>query len=112
MRAFHIAGCADGLGTPPARGVERSVVSDPQQPGTERTVAAKAFEPVIGPQEGVLDDVVGLVGPNHTCRHPEHHFTVSLDERAERRLVTRPGPVDQLTVGVCGALHGSNPGRR
>ena len=78
--------------------VERRVVGDPQEPRAERGVAAKVLEPVEGAQEGVLTDVLRLVGPDDPGGDPDHDRAVAVDELLERAQLAARGAPDELGV--------------
>ena len=53
-----------------------------------------------GPQEGVLADVLGLVGSHHASGDAEDDIRVALHELAESAQVAAAGPVDEITIRV------------
>lgn len=56
-----------------------------------------------GAQECVLGDVVRDIVADHARRDAVHDGAVALYERPERRGISRPGFLDELSVGVHGA---------
>jgi hypothetical protein len=52
----------------------------------------------VGPEEGLLGDVLGLGGvPQHAEREPIDAVLLGTDELLERRAVARAEPVDELS---------------
>ena len=82
--------------------VEAGVGGDPVQPGAQGRPALELLEVPPRPQEGLLDEVLGLVDRTEhaVAVHPQL-AAVALDEARERRLVAGPGGGDDGVVSVC-----------
>ncbi len=86
--------------------LQAPVGDDAVQPGRERAVAPEAGKPLPGLDEGILGDILGIVGVGeHAQGDPVDAALVALDEHLERTKVTPSGPGDQVGV-VELLLHG------
>jgi hypothetical protein len=63
--------------------IDRAVVRDVQQPRAKRRLAAPAREPVVGAQERVLGDVLGVVVAGDARGDTQHDVAVALDQSLE-----------------------------
>jgi hypothetical protein len=88
---------------PPRDRVQAGVGSDPVEPRSQRASALHAGETLPGPQECVLEGILGVV---KRAQHPVavglELPLVRLDEVAKRVLVAVPGDVEQLLLR-CGS---------
>ena len=77
-------------------GVQRRVGGDLEQPRPDRTAAFEARQGAPGPQQGVLDGVLGVVdGGQHPVTVSLQLGPVNLDQVPKGVLVTAPGRVEQ-----------------
>ena len=83
----------------PAVDVVGGVDGHPDQPGTE-AVGLELRRPNEGAQEGLLDDVGGVLGfAEQAEAHAVQRILVALDEHGEGVAVTPPAPLEERGVG-------------
>jgi hypothetical protein len=107
---------------PPAapQRVQAGVGGDLVQPGPEPGAALEAPAPPPGAQEGLLDQVLGLLErAEHPVAVDVQLAAVAPDQLGERRLVPGPGGLDDRILDTAGGgravghgrLSGFGPGR-
>ena len=84
-----------------AQHVERAVAHDGEEPGLERHLAAVGAQGGQGADEGVLDDLLGVVvrAAEHLARVAGEPLLVARVDRVEGAVVARAHEVDELLVG-------------
>ena len=71
---------------------------DAQQPRVERRVAAKGAEAVEGAQEGILADVLGVLGAHDPRGDPHDDVAMALDELLEGAQIPLGRETHELRV--------------
>ena len=67
----------------------------------EGCFAPVAIEPMEGPQEGVLGEVLGLLVAGHQpCHHAEHDIAMALDELLEGVQVAAERGAHEGLIGI------------
>src|SRR4051794_14145358 len=90
------------LRAPARECVQGRVVGDPQKPTLERTVAPVRLEPVEGPEQGVLRDVVGVGGPHDAGRHAVDAPAMARHQPLKGAEIPRAHAVDQGDIRFVG----------
>lgn len=101
-------------GAPPEM-VDRGVVRDPEEPTRELQFGPIGVEPVQGPDEGVLRELLGdFAVPDHPEHEGEDGPLIALDERARPRVAPTERELDQFDIGELGEVgaHREGEGRR
>jgi hypothetical protein len=79
--------------------VETAVAGDPVEPGPDRDRALVGDHRVVGRDEDLLEDVLGVLGAaEHLAAEAEQSRLVALHEGVEGVLMTPSGEGDELLV--------------
>jgi hypothetical protein len=85
----------------PAQLVDAAIVGDPEQPGSERQLTIAGSKPRVGPDEHVLERVLGILAAReHLARVRQQALVVPIVDRSERFVVAGPEQRDELLVGA------------
>jgi hypothetical protein len=84
---------------PPGDGVEAGVGGDPVEPAPKRAAALEPGQPPPGPQQGVLEGVLGVVNrAEHAVAVGVELGSVGLDQEAVGVLVAPASPLEQRAL--------------
>lgn len=79
--------------------IQGPVADNPQKPGLEAGLPLELAQSLECPNETVLDDIEGVLGPpSHPQRHPVGHVAEAIKELTAGLAVTRGGLLDQAEL--------------
>jgi hypothetical protein len=92
--------------------VEAAVAGDPVEPGPDRDRPLVRDHRVVGGDEDLLEDVLGVLGAaEHLAAEAEEPRLVALDQRVEGMLLALAGESDEVGI-VLEAKEGRAPGEK